>query len=285
MRYEFINRERKGWPVRLMCKVLRVSRSGYYGYLALQKRKPDIQWLQLQSMVRQIAHRSRNSYGSRRMSAALQEQGFDVGRCQAKSLMREAGVQARYKRKFRVTTNSKHKQPIFENKLNRDFDPTGPNTVWASDITYIRTREGWLYLNVVVDLYSRKVVGWSLKPRLNSDLATDALRMAYQQRQPAKGLMHHSDRGVQYASKGFRSMLFGYRMKGSMSRKGNCWDNACVESFFGSLKSELVQWKDYKTREEAKLDIIEYITMFYNSERLHSYLGYRSPCDYEAEGA
>jgi transposase InsO family protein len=159
------------------------------------------------------------------MSAALREQGFDVGRCQARSLMREAGVQARYKRKFRVTTNSKHKQPIFENKLNRDFDPASPNSVWASDITYVRTCEGWLYLNVVIDLYSRKVVGWSLKPRLNSDLATDALRMAYQQRQPAKGLMHHSDRGVQYASRDFRSMLFGYRMKGSMSRKGNCWDS------------------------------------------------------------
>ena len=199
--------------------------------------------------------------------------------------MREAGVWVRYRRRYRVTTDSDHHQPVFPNRLERDFEVQEPNQVWASDITYVWTHEGWLYLAVVIDLYSRKVVGWSLGKRLTSSLVCDALRMAVWNRRPPKGqLIHHSDRGVQYASKAFRKLLEGQGIAGSMSRKGDCWDNAVVESFFGTLKSERVHWQSYQTREQARADIVEYITMFYNSHRLHSYLGYQSPDEFERNG-
>ena len=174
---------------------------------------------------------------------------------------------------------------MFPNRLERDFVASEPNQIWAGDITYVWTREGWLYLAVVIDLHSRKVVGWSMGRRLTSTLVCDALRMALWARRPARGsLIHHSDRGVQYASKAFRGLLKGHGIDGSMSRKGDCWDNAVVESFFGSLKSERVLWRDYQSREEARADIVEYIAMFYNSRRLHSYLGYQSPDQFERNG-
>jgi len=186
---------------------------------------------------------------------------------------------------YRVTTNSKHDQPVFENRLERKFAVEAPDRVYAGDITYVWTAQGWLYLAVVIDLHSRKVVGWSMGRRLNSALVCDALTMTLWRRRPPKGqLMHHSDRGVQYASRAFRKLLKAHGVAGSMSRKGDCWDNAVVESFFGSLKSERIHWRSYQSREETRADIVEYITIFYNSRRLHSYLGYQSPDEFERNG-
>lgn len=219
------------------------------------------------------------------MAEALRILGYPVGRYQARGLMREAGVWVRYRRRYRVTTNSNHRHPVFENRLKRDFSTNSPDQAYVGDITYVWTQEGWLYLAVVIDLYSRRVVGWSMGKRMTSSLVCDALKMALWNRRPAKGqLIHHSDRGVQYASWAFRKLLDAHGIAGSMSRKGDCWDNAVVESFFGSLKSERVHWRSYQTREEASSDILQYITMFYNSYRLHSYLGYRSPNDFEQNG-
>ena len=185
--------------------------------------------------------------------------------------------------KYKVTTNSNHKQPVFDNLLDREFAVEQPDQVYASDITYIWTQEGWLYLAVVIDLYSRKVVGWSMSSRMKAQMVCDALEMAVWQRRPDAGLIHHSDRGSQYASRDFRKLLNLHGFKGSMSKRGDCWDNAVVESFFGTLKQERVQWKNYQTRAEAQQDILKYISVFYNNKRLHSYLDYRSPVQFEKE--
>jgi transposase InsO family protein len=271
--------------VKLLCRVLGVTRSGFYAYLRRQERGPDPDHEEMLEWVKDIAESSGHTYGSRRMAKALQALSFPVGRHQARSLMREAGVWVRYRRRYRVTTNSDHRQPVFPNRLERDFRTDAVDQVWAGDITYLWTQEGWVYLAVVIDLYSRKVVGWSMGTRLTSTLVCDALQMALWHRRPPKGqLIHHSDRGVQYASKAFRKLLKRHGLFGSMSRKGDCWDNAVVESFFGSLKSERVVWRNYQTRQEARADIVEYITMFYNSHRLHSYLGYQSPDHFERTG-
>ena len=219
------------------------------------------------------------------MRKALWALGFNLSRNKVRRLMKEAGVAVKHRRKFKVTTNSDHKQPVFENLVKRNFDVSEPNQIYAGDVTYIWTQEGWLYLAVVIDLHSRKVVGWSMSSRMKAQLVCDALQMAIWQRRPKSGLIHHSDRGSQYASRQFRRLLSAQDFEGSMSRKGDCWDNAVVESFFGSLKQERVQWRHYQTRTEAQQDILNYITMFYNSERLHSYLGYKSPNQYEAEMA
>jgi len=266
----------------MLCRVLGVSRSGFYDYLRRQDRDPDPERAEMLEWVKDIAEASDHTYGSRRMAKALQALGYRVGRHQARSLMREAGVWVRYRRRYRVTTESNHRKAVFPNRLERDFAPSAPNRVWAGDITYVWTGEGWLYLAVVIDLYSRKVVGWSLGRRLTSTLVCEALLMALWLRRPAKGqLIFHSDRGVQYASDAFRRLLKAHGIEGSMSRKGDCWDNAPVESFFGTLKLERIHWRSYQSREEARADIVEYITMFYNSRRLHSYLGYRSPDQFE----
>ena len=195
--------------------------------------------------------------------------------------MREAGVQVRQRKKYKVTTNSDHQQPVFDNLVQRQFEVAEVDQVYVADITYIWTQEGWLYLAVVIDLSIRKVVGWSMGSRMRAQLVCDALRMAIWQRRPKAGLIHHSDRGSQYASKAFRNLLKANEFRGSMSRKGDCWDNAVAESFFGSLKQERVQWRNYQTRYEAQQDILNYISMFYNPYRLHSTLGYVSPNDYE----
>jgi putative transposase len=227
--------------------------------------------------VKDLAKASDHTYGSRRMAKALRALGYRVGRQQARSLMREADVWVRYRRRYRSTTNSNHRQPVFENRLGRDLTADTPDHVYAGDITYVWTHRGWLYLAVVIDMYSRKVVGWSMGRRLTSALVCDALQVALWPRRPPKGqLIHHFERGVQYASRAFRKLLRRHRIDGSMSRKGDCWDNAVVESFFGSLKSERIHWRSYQTREEARADIVDYITMFYNSRRLHLYLGYQA---------
>jgi len=283
MRFRFIAQQRKAYPVALMCRLLGVSTAGFYDYLKRGERPDDPDRLKLLSWIKQLAQASKNTYGSRRMSEGLRALGFAVGRDMARGLMKEAGVWVRYRKRFKVTTNSKHHHPVFENRLKRQFDVTEADRVWASDITYCWTGEGWLYLAVVIDLYSRKVVGWSMSRRMTRSLVCDALMMAIWRRRPSAGLIHHSDRGVQYASRAFRKLLKVHGILGSMSRKGDCWDNAVVESFFGSLKSERLFWQHYPTRQAAQNDIVDYIAMFYNPLRLHSYLDYKSPDQYEWE--
>jgi transposase InsO family protein len=199
--------------------------------------------------------------------------------------MRLQGIVAKTKRRFCATTNSKHDLPVAENLLNRQFDADAPNKVWVSDITYIATEEGWLYLASVMDLHSRRIVGWSMSERVTRDIAMDALQMAIRQRKPKEGLIHHSDRGVQYASEDYQALLRGHGMICSMSRKGDCWDNAAMESFFGSLKTECTHHRRYHSMSEARRDIFFYIEVFYNQDRLHSTLGYRSPSQFELEAA
>ena len=269
-----------------MCRVLGVTSSGYYGYMRRKRERPDDPYhRELLEAVCDIAKITDNTYGSRRMKKALNALSYSVSRNKASQLMNEAGVQVKYKKKYKVTTDSNHKNPLFENVLDRKFDVDTPDQAYVGDITYLWTQEGWLYLAVVIDLYSRKVVGWSIGTRMKAQLVCDALQMAIGQRQPDAGLIVHSDRGSQYASKAYRRLLKAHGFVGSMSRKGNCWDNAVAESFFGSLKNERVHWKNYQTRKEAQQDVLNYISMFYNSYRLHSYLDYKSPNQYEAEMA
>lgn len=240
---------------------------------------------ELLDWIKGIAESAQYCYGSRRMKKALNALGYPVGRNKARRLMKESNVLVRYRKKYKVTTNSNHKKPIFENILNQQFSVASPNQAYVSDITYVWTQEGWLYLAVVLDLYSRKVVGWSMSSRMKSQLVCDVLKMAIWQRKPPKGLIVHSDRGSQYASDEYRCLLKLHSYQGSMSRKGNCWDNAVAESFFGRLKQERVQWKNYQTRHEAQQDILNYIAMFYNSRRLHSSLNYLAPNQYELQMA
>ena len=267
-----------------MCKVLGVKRNCFYSFQKRQLERPDdphhsemLEW------VKEIAKSSGDTYGERRMKAALNILGYPVTRGRARKLMKEAAVKVRCRKKYKVTTDSNHKQPVFENVLDRGFDVNQPDLAYVGDITYIWTQEGWLYLAVVIDLFSRKVVGWSMGSRMTAQLVCDALQMAIWQRRPKGGLVVHSDRGSQYASKAYRRLLKSHDFVGSMSRKGNCWDNAVAESFFGSLKQERVQWCHYQTRHEAQQDILSYISMFYNYKRLHSYLGYKSPMQYEID--
>jgi len=284
VKYAFITQHKNAYPVSLQCQVLGVSRNGYYQFRRDRENKPEdpvhqemLEWIQ------DIAKSSDDTYGSRRMKKALNVLGYPVSRNKARKLMREASVQARQRKKYKVTTNSNHRQPVFDNLLNREFEVALPDQIYAADVTYIWTQEGWLYLAVVIDLCSRKVVGWSMSSRMKAQLVCDALQMAIWRRQPNAGLIHHSDRGSQYASKAFRQLMKAHGIEGSMSRKGDCWDNAVVESFFGSLKQERVQWRSYQSRLEAQQDILDYISMFYNSSRLHSYLGYVSPNDFERQ--
>jgi transposase InsO family protein len=283
MKYEFIAQHKKTWPVDLMSQLLGVQRNGYYAYCKRKKNHSDPERIELIDRLKQLSEASRHTYGSRRLRKALNALGYPVGRDKTRRLMKEAGIWVRYKKKYRVTTNSNHKKPLFNNELNRQFTVAAPNKAYVSDITYIWTQEGWLYVAVVLDLYSRKVVGWSMSSRMKADLVCDALKMPPWQRKPERGLIVHSDRGVQYASKPYVQLLAQHGCIGSMSRKGNCWDNAVAESFFGSLKQELVDWKNYQTRLEAQQDILGYIIMEYNNKRLHSFLGYVSPNQYEAQ--
>lgn len=268
----------------MMCQLMGVTRSGFYSYEKRKQTKPENEPERMEQLdwVRKIAESSKFTYGSRRMRNALNALGFPVGRRKTRSLMREANVFVRYRKKYKVTTNSDHKKPVFDNILNRQFQVNEPNRAWVSDLTYVWTHEGWLYLTVMIDLFSRKVVGWHMSPRMKADTVCDALTMAIWQRKPKSGLIVHSDRGSQYASKQYCKILKKHELTGSMSRKGNCWDNSVAESFFSRLKEELVHWRNYQTRWEAKQDILNYITMFYNSQRLHSTLGYQSPNQFES---
>jgi putative transposase len=284
VRFGFIRQQKKAFPVALLCRVMGVSRSGYYKY---EKRDEDeerkMRDLELIRKIRTIQKRAKGSYGARRMSRQLRKEGYPVGRYQAASLMKKAGAEFRARKKFRRTTDSRHNRPVAKNLLNRQFEVDQPDRVWCADITYVWTMQGWLYLAVILDLFSRKVVGWAMSTRINAQLTVDALRMAYWRRKPPPGLLHHSDRGSQYASKAYQKELKNHKMICSMSRKGNCWDNAVAESFFRSLKTERIDDTLYITRNEARADTVDYIEMFYNSHRLHSSLGYECPNDFEAQ--
>ncbi len=239
------------------------------------------------SEIRNAHRRSRHTYGSPRITHELRAEGHCVGENRIAGLMRGAQIRAKSARKWRATTQSSHRLPVAENTLDRGFSVPQPNRVWAGDISYVWTDEGWLYLAVVLDLHSRTVIGWAMGERLTAELATQALTMALWRRKPASGLLHHSDRGIQYAAGDYQRLLAQHGIACSMSRKGNCWDNAVVESFFHTLKVELVHHRRYLTRDEARQDIFEWIEVFYNRQRRHSTLGYRSPAEVErmAKGA
>jgi len=244
--------------VTLLCKVMQVPRSGYYRWLLQGDSARSEENKKLIPLVREIHRKSRGIYGSRRMAGTLRENGVSCGRRRAGTLMQLAGVKARQKRKFKATTDSNHSLPVASNLLKRDFTASKPDEVWVSDITYIWTAEGWLYLAVVLDLFSRKVVGWSLDRRMTGKLVMNALRMSSWRQRPDSGLIFHSDRGSQYCSRDFQKLLEMYGMKSSMSRKGDCRDNAVAESFFGSLKTERVFFTDYNSRDQAGQEIVAY---------------------------
>lgn len=281
MKSAWIDTHRRQFALNELCGVLAVSISGYQAW----KRggTPDRQGLtdsQMRPLIQSIHAELKGAYGSPRMVRELRARGFPASKARVERLMREQGIRGRHQRRYKVTTDSRHALPVADNLLARDFTPSGPNQVWTSDITYLWTDEGWLYLAIMLDLFNREVVGWSLKPRMTIDLVTDALTMAWFRRRPAPGLIHHSDRGSQYASHAFQEKLTEYGMVCSMSRKGNCWDNAPTESWFNSFKNERVFGERFLTRDAMKATAFEYIEAFYNRRRLHSTLGYTSPVQY-----
>lgn len=283
MKYAFIHQHRFHYSITALCNRLNVSPSGYRYWnqcpVSIRHQKEQATVIHLKEIHRD----SQSTYGYRRMVHAARLHGLDIGRNAVHRLMRKYGIMARYKRKYKTTTDSRHTLPIAPNLLNRQFKVSVPNQVWVSDITYIPTQEGWLYLATTLDLYSRKIVGWAMDQRMQKSLVIRALQMALHNRRPnpLQRLMHHSDRGSQYASKLFQKLLKANDIRCSMSRKGNCWDNAVAESFFRTLKEELVHQQRYKTRDHARLSIFEYIEVFYNQHRLHSSLGYMSPNQFE----
>ena len=281
MIYRFIREHTGEFRVETMCRVLKVSRTAYYRWLIRPVSRRKEQDKIIKEQIVKIYKESRKTYGSPRIRRKLEKQGIHCGKKRVERLMREADIQAIQRRKFKVTTDSKHNLPVAENILNRNFDACGPNISWASDITYISTDEGWLYLAAVMDLCSKKIVGYSMQKYLTRDLVIEAMKMAITNRRPGRGLIAHSDRGSQYASYDYQQLLQQHGFICSMSRKGNCWDNSPMESFFKTLKTELVYHRHYKSRAEAKLDIFEYIEVFYNRFRLHSALGYESPEEFE----
>lgn len=281
MRFRFIEAEKVSYPVRVLCRVLDVSPAGFYAWLDRPESKRAVENQKLVTEIRAIHSESGERYGSPRVHAELKARGLEVGKNRVARLMSENDVEARPKRKFRRTTDSGHEHPVAENILARNFDTSAPNQAWVTDITYIWTREGWLYLAAILDLFSRRVVGWATSASLHRSLALDALDDALKRRGVCKGLVHHSDRGCQYASAEYQERLEANDIVCSMSRKGNCWDNAVAESFFATLKGELVEHEDFYTRAEAERALFEYIEVFYNRRRRHSSLGYATPSEFE----
>ena len=281
MRYQFIGAEKADFPVRLMCRILKVTRSGFYAW---RRREPSPRALadeRLRMKIREIHQRSRRTYGSPRVHAELQAEGFKAGRNRVAREMQQMGLFGRRPKRFRKTTDSDHTKPVAGNLLKRNFDVEQPNQVWVTDITYVWTLEGWLFLAIVIDLFARRVVGWAMAAHMRTQLVLEALGMALGRRLPPAGLMHHSDRGSQYASADYRALLDRNGIVCSMSGKGACWDNAVAESFFGTLKEELVYRRTWDDRATARHEIAEFIECFYNSQRRHSGLGYLSPIAYE----
>lgn len=281
MKYAWMKEHDQQFNLPDMCGALNVSLSGYRAWR--RGGSPDRKRItdkQLLPTIESIHTQFKGAYGSPRIVRELRSRGQSASKERVERLMRENGIRARHKRRYKVTTDSKHGLPVADNLLARNFTPAAPNQVWTSDITYLWTDEGWLYLAIVMDLFNREVIGWSLKPRMTADIVTDALTMAWFRRKPAKGVMHHSDRGSQYASNAFQTKLKEYGMTCSMSRTGNCWDNAPTESWFHSFKNERYHGVKYKTHEEIKAASFEYIEVFYNRVRMHSTIGYLSPVAY-----
>ena len=285
MKYAWIKRHRNLWPVSLTCEVLGVSASGFYEHERRAGQPPapgrigdDALLVHIKALHAEV----RGEYGWPRVWKELLARGIRVGKERVQKLMQQHGIKARGKRKFIATTDSNHGLPVAENLLNREFQPSAPNAVWTSDITYVATDEGWLYLAVVIDLFSRQVVGWSMQPHMRRELVMDALRMAWFRRQPGEAarVIFHSDRGSQYCSADFQNLLTEYGMRSSMSRKGNCWDNAPTESLWGSLKVGRLYGRKFESVRAAKDEIVDWLA-FYNHRRLHSTLGYVSPMQFE----
>lgn len=284
-RFGFIQEHRRTWPVTAMCRVLGVSPSGFYAW----RTRPPNQWTQRRGLLRQqimgIFEESRGTYGSPRVHAELVARGIPCCQKTVAKIMQRDGLQAAIRRKFQLTTDSNHTLPVAENLLDRKFEPSQPNQAWVNDIMAIPTTDGWLYLVAVLDLFSRRAVGWSLGNKRTSELVTTALMMALTARRPEPGLLHHSDRGSQYACHDFQNLLKSHGIVCSMSRKGNCWDNAVMESFFGTLSQELLQHHRFTTHDDAEQTIVEYISNFYNQRRRHSTLDYLTPAEYEVRHA
>jgi transposase InsO family protein len=281
MKYKFIKEYSEKFPVSRICHILKISKSGYYAWVKNPKSQRDKDNDLLVEKIKDYHQQSREKYGSPRIYQDLKENNIQCGLNRVARLMKINNIQAKLKKRFKITTDSNHKEPIADNVLDRNFSAKEKNKKWVSDITYINTAEGWLYLCIVMDLYSRSIVGWSMDNNMRTKLVMDAFMMAYKKRKPLGKIIFHSDRGVQYASNEFTEMLKSKNCIASMSRKGNCWDNACAESFFHTLKTEEVNFQYYKTREEAKRNIFEYIEVFYNRKRRHSTLDYMSPKNFE----
>lgn len=285
MRYAWIKSQEGTCSVKTMCRRLEVRRSGYYAWKRRPPGESEAEAKRLDEAIRRQFETHKGRYGSPRVMEELAAEGWRVSRSRVAKRMRVLGLKARAAKKYKATTQSKHSLPVAPNRLEQDFTASAPNQKWVSDITYLWTSEGWLYLAVVLDLYSRAVVGWSMSERITRGLVMQALTMAVWQRRPKAGLIVHSDRGSQYASNDYQCLLEGHGFLCSMSRKGDCYDNAVMESFFHSLKVEQIHGPRYATREEAKADVFEYIESYYNRQRRHSTLNYLSPCDFEARMA
>ncbi len=282
MTYRFIDDHKDQWPVRLLCETLEVSSAGYYAWRQRPSSAQEQRQATLLVEIRAIHAEVKRRYGSPRIYKELVARGHTCCVNTVAKLMRDNDIRAKTARKFRVrTTDSNHDLPVADNLLDRQFNPSEANEAWVADITYIPTREGWLYLAAVEDLYSRRIVGWAMAEHMESRLVVDALELAVQRRLPGEGLLSHSDRGSQYASAHYQLLLARHGITCSMSRKADCWDNAPMESFFASLKKELVHGADFATRAEARAAIFAYIEVFYNNQRRHSSLGYVSPAEYE----
>jgi putative transposase len=281
VKYAFIERHHKTFTVTRMCKLMDVSQSAYYEWQKRPESTHSIEDKRLGEKVKESHETSRGTYGARRILKDLLDDEESISRTRVGRLMKQQGLESKSKRKFKATTHSNHGRPVAPNLLEREFMVEKPDSVYAGDITYIQTVEGWLYLAVLIDLYSRSVVGWAMSERMPAQLVNDALLMAIWKRKPSKGLMVHSDRGSQYASDLYQKTIKDHGYICSMSRKGNCWDNAPSESFFHTLKTELIYHKRYQTRQQAKQDIFEYIEVFYNRQRRHSTIGYQTPSDYD----
>jgi transposase InsO family protein len=271
---------RLNYPVQLLRRVLSVSAGGYYAWLGRPLSKWAREESRLEVEIRAADKRTRQVYGAEKLQHDLAEHGILVGICRIKRIRRKLGIRCKQKRKFKATTNSKHTLPVAENILGQQFKVTAPNTVWVSDITYVPTDEGWLYVSAHKDLFTADIVGYAMGERLTKNLVSESLFKAVAAKRPAQGLIHHSDRGSQYCSYEYRNILERFGLKASMSRKGNCFDNAPMESFWGTLKQELVHHRRYRTRREAIQDITEYIEIFYNRQRRQARLGFLSPAAY-----
>jgi putative transposase len=281
MKYQFIESKKTYFDISIICPLLGVKRSSYYAWKKRPESRRKKENIELLNEIKILHKKNREIYGSPRIHSELKDLGINCGKNRIARLMKEHGIFSKIKKKFRYKSKQSNDINTFENIVNRSFNIAEPNKVWVSDITYIPTKEGWLYLCIILDLYSRKIVGWSMNKNMKKELVLKALQMTLINRTVSEGLIFHSDRGVQYTCGLLKETLKKNQINQSMSRKGNCWDNACAETFFHTLKTELVKHENYNSREEAELSIFEYIEIFYNRNRKHSYLGYKSPVVFE----